>query len=441
VTDIVDFTGIWPASVGGSSSTYIADYFYTYFDNDNDSGWRVARVGARATNGSVAGAFCVYSINDSSYAASTIGGRLAYDGIKSETLYASVVSDYVNAATVPAKARFESDGLLVEGEAINLLPYSEDFSEWTSTMGSVTANLTGPDGESNSAYTITADDANDTLKYTPSVTLGGTAEVFSIWMKRVTGSGAVNITEDDGTTWVEKTLTTSWQRFNVTGTETNPVVGIQIETDTDAIGIYGAQLEDGYDYVTSYVPTDGVQAVRTTEAGDGTYGVNWTLESAVTNILGDATANGTLIVEYTPGLDETDLAAATHNVVSVRTSATSILFQNHVNWQSADGTNTPSEENGAYSSGDSLILTVRWHEANSDFTVSKKFGGSWLHGSTLDFDGAFIETGNLYLHYGNEYPAHIGGVWMYDEYLTDEQVEAEVWSGKSKFFWYDIGSR
>jgi hypothetical protein len=78
VTDIVDFTGIWPASVGGSSSTYIADYFYTYFDNDNDSGWRVALVGAFAINGSTAGAFFVSSNYDSSTAYSNIGGRLSF---------------------------------------------------------------------------------------------------------------------------------------------------------------------------------------------------------------------------------------------------------------------------------------------------------------------------------------------------------------------------
>jgi hypothetical protein len=78
VTDIVDFTGIWPASVGGSSSTYIADYFYTYFDNDNDSGWRVALVGASAHDGSGAGAFYVFSGYDSSFATSTIGGRLSF---------------------------------------------------------------------------------------------------------------------------------------------------------------------------------------------------------------------------------------------------------------------------------------------------------------------------------------------------------------------------
>lgn len=78
VTDIIDFTGIWPASVGGSSSTYIADYYYTYFDNNNDSGWRVALVGAYANDGSVAGAFYVSSSYDSSVAGSNLGGRLCF---------------------------------------------------------------------------------------------------------------------------------------------------------------------------------------------------------------------------------------------------------------------------------------------------------------------------------------------------------------------------
>ena len=38
-------------------------------------------------------------------------------------------SDFAE-GTIPAQPRFEADGLLIEGEAVNLLDYSEDFSQW-----------------------------------------------------------------------------------------------------------------------------------------------------------------------------------------------------------------------------------------------------------------------------------------------------------------------
>jgi len=76
--DIIDTTGIWSSAIGGSSSTYLCDYYYTYFDNDPDSGWRVARVGGYAPYGTSAGAFCVHSYSASSTATSTVGGRLCF---------------------------------------------------------------------------------------------------------------------------------------------------------------------------------------------------------------------------------------------------------------------------------------------------------------------------------------------------------------------------
>jgi hypothetical protein len=77
-TDIIDAIGIWPSAVGGSSSTRLADYYYTYFDNDNDSGWRSAIVVGRADTGSAAGVSCVNSTNGSSIVSVGIGGRLCY---------------------------------------------------------------------------------------------------------------------------------------------------------------------------------------------------------------------------------------------------------------------------------------------------------------------------------------------------------------------------
>lgn len=61
-----------PSAVGGSSSTYWADYYY------QASGWRVAFFGGLATGGALAGGFCWGLIDASSFAYRDVGARLAF---------------------------------------------------------------------------------------------------------------------------------------------------------------------------------------------------------------------------------------------------------------------------------------------------------------------------------------------------------------------------
>jgi hypothetical protein len=71
--------GFLPASVAdGASNTGLADYYYTYFNDDPNVGWRVARWGGDAPNGANAGAFCANSNYGSSAANAYFGGRLCF---------------------------------------------------------------------------------------------------------------------------------------------------------------------------------------------------------------------------------------------------------------------------------------------------------------------------------------------------------------------------
>ena len=60
----------------GGSGTYVGDYFYTYYENNADSGWRVARWGGRLSNGSWAGLCYAYVYLLSGAAHSHVGARL-----------------------------------------------------------------------------------------------------------------------------------------------------------------------------------------------------------------------------------------------------------------------------------------------------------------------------------------------------------------------------
>lgn len=79
IKGIADNIAILPDNCsGGSSSTFLTDYFNSYYDNENDVGWRVVRVGGIASTDVAAGVLCVASTSASSYDGSDIGARLCF---------------------------------------------------------------------------------------------------------------------------------------------------------------------------------------------------------------------------------------------------------------------------------------------------------------------------------------------------------------------------
>lgn len=135
----------------------------------------------------------------------------------------------------------------------NLLGYTESLTTgWTNTnttdsiVGEVNPNgLTG-------AVEVTATAGNGTLL--SSLSLLASPYTFSIWLKRKTGTGTVEITVD-GTTYVTAAVTSTWTRFSTTLTPTagTKTPGIRIVTNGDAVYTYGAQLSDSASLDT-YVP-------------------------------------------------------------------------------------------------------------------------------------------------------------------------------------------
>lgn len=138
----------------------------------------------------------------------------------------------------------------------NLLLQSQtlDNASWTSTNNTVVANAAAaPDGTT-TAESLTASAANGTT--TQSVAAIAGAYTFSVWLRRVTGTGNIDISAHSGGTWVTQTITSTWARYTVTQTLTagTRTPGIRIVTSGDAIEIWGAQLEQR-SAVTAYTPT------------------------------------------------------------------------------------------------------------------------------------------------------------------------------------------
>ena len=183
--------------------------------------------------------------------------------------------DYSNGASCPS--------LLLEPSRTNLVTQSEYFSSsyWTKSGSSVVSGFTSPEGLSN-AYKLVATSGTAQLSRQDSGMAAGVSYTNSIYLKRVLGSGVVNIS-DVNNSLVSVALTTEWQRFeatvtsNIYGVSTSQV---QLTALGDEVMVYGAQLEAG-SYPTSYIPTYGSAVTRSNDDMDTTFGSALTSSGSV----------------------------------------------------------------------------------------------------------------------------------------------------------------
>jgi hypothetical protein len=137
-------------------------------------------------------------------------------------------------------------GLLIEESRENRCLWNRDLTNavWVPVLMTAALTETGIDGVANSASRITATGTAAVILQT--ATLASSTRQQSAWVKRVTGSGVVEMTTN-GTTWVAVTVTADWTRVTIPAVAAvvNPVFGFRIMTSGDAIAVDFVQNETG----------------------------------------------------------------------------------------------------------------------------------------------------------------------------------------------------
>jgi hypothetical protein len=158
--------------------------------------------------------------------------------------------------TRASTATYYDEETTVKGDQ-NLIPNSLGFGGFSGTSITVTTNKTAPDGTGNARRLSFGITGSTSYSYTFSNLHNYTQLTFSVWIKRISGSGTIKISAGD--TNVTQSITTSWARYSVTQTVATGgdlYIGVRGDTitPTDAIEIWGPQLETGPN-MTGYLQT------------------------------------------------------------------------------------------------------------------------------------------------------------------------------------------
>lgn len=160
-------------------------------------------------------------------------------------------------------ARRTDKGLLLEEARTNVCLQCRDLTNasWVKTTCTAVKDQTGIDGVASSASRITATGANATCLLTTSIS--SSARFQTAFVKRLVGTGNIQMTQNNGSTWTTVTTTGSWTRVTCpTVTAANPVVGFRIVTSGDSVAIDFVQNENSGTFATSPIPTTTSSVTR-----------------------------------------------------------------------------------------------------------------------------------------------------------------------------------
>jgi len=213
--------------------------------------------GTLLTNGTdytISGSTVTFTPVTNSIVAGVVG-----TGNGSQTLFSALAPNGTGWTSMSALYRQDWQGLqpLTTAARTNLLAYSTAFNNaaYTNTSTTVTTGIADPSGGTN-ACTLTA--AAGSASIYQSITVPSGTYMNSVWIRRRTGTGAINLLEPNLSAWTGDIGITSgiWQRFTYSGPSNGTTTswGVRLITLGDAIDVAFGQVEPGSS-ATPYIPT------------------------------------------------------------------------------------------------------------------------------------------------------------------------------------------
>lgn len=279
-------------------------------------------------------------------------------------------------------------GYSQEPQRQNIALYSQEFNQggtWAATNVTVATNSIAAPDAATTAETLTATAGNATVLQ--AITSAQADRVFSLYIKRKTGTGNIDLTVDNGGSWATVVVTSSWVRHTITqAIVTDPTIGIRIVTDTDAIYVWQSDCEIG-SAETSIIPTTIAAVTRAVDD----------LQLPVADGVNFRNSAGMLFAGVTFGLGDAHPASAAA-LIALRTSSFSILRWHTTDGiiSSWDGANQVSYDGGSFVAGTTYETYVRWTASSATFQIG--YDGS--SGSAATYDGAFTLGTHFHIGYG-----------------------------------------
>jgi len=310
--------------------------------------------------------------------------------------YEFYTKDKVGAALDPVPYIVHNPG------ATNLCEHSHEFdnADWVKSNVTVTADSDAGPNAGTEADTLLATAGNATVLDT--ITNAETEVTFSIYLKRKTGTGDIDLTVDGGTGWTTKVITSSWARYDITqAAVTNPVIGIRIVTDTDAVYAWGAQCKES-SFATPIVETSGSTA---------THNVDNTRYPYSTDVFNQD--EGMLYGILQSNIAQTGYSATDQGGVSVADAVANLFYLNSGGFRSTDGTNNAVVD-PTFTADTDYPFAVTWSAANG-IRIGYKSGGSWTwDSSSAAYDGGFTAGSWINLFYTNSFIMQLHDLKIYD---------------------------
>ncbi len=230
--------------------------------------------------------------------------------------------------------------LLVEAAATNLALHSRDLTNavWSGTTVTTAKNAVGADGTASGATTITATAASGTVLQ--ALSHASQSRVFSAYIRRVTGTGAIQLTTNGGTNWTTVTISSLYTQVACAAqTVASGTIGIRMAVSGDVIEVDFTQGEVG-PVATSPIATTTGSVTRNADVV--------TLSGAVSGCIGQT--EGTIYAE----VDMTSQSGVTRTLLTLSDGTAT----NRIRFRLTTATNLEMERTVSGSVNASLNVTV-----------------------------------------------------------------------------------